>query len=182
MNSLSTFLFSLLKFAFLVTWYPGEGKTRLWYGRMVGQAVTAPQQRVSAHLSWQTQSASGGMVSEYLALSSHSLEEDVASGTHRVWKDVHQCHCVSHRIKRCQQCRTTDAALFSCGPSEDSFRKKNLLRFLQGKVDEHQKPLCVLTAMELVCMCLPVGCHSLPGHLFITHPLPWHCQCPGSPT
>lgn len=44
------------------------------------------------------------------------------SGAHSVWKGVHQCHCVSHRIKGCEQWCTTDAALFRCGPSEGERR------------------------------------------------------------
>lgn len=48
-------------------------------------------------------------------LAFHSLEEDVAWKP--VWKGVHQGPCVSHRIKCWQQWGTTDAALFSCGPS-----------------------------------------------------------------
>lgn len=41
------------------------------------------------------------------------------------------------------------------------------------KVEKYHKPSCVLTPLELVCICLPVGCHSLADNhtlnLFITH-------------
>lgn len=48
------------------------------------------------------------------------------------------------------------------------------------KVEKYHKPSCVLTPLKLVCICLPVGCHSLADNhtlnLFITH-----YQDPGSP-
>lgn len=92
------------------------------------------------------------------------------SGTHRVWKGVHQCHSVSHRIKCCQQRCTTDAALFSCGPSEGE-------RWASTK----NPYVCSLPSNWFVCAFqLPVtACQAS----YLSHMLSlWHCQHPGSPT
>ena len=128
LNTLYAFLCFLLKVAFLTIWCPWEGRKhgwtqlwselwdRLWVDQVVhrckGMLLISPGKLNLHKEEW-------FLCTSYFSLSFYGggcgLE---TSDTHHVWKGVHQCRCVSHEIKCCQQRCTTDAALFSCGPSE----------------------------------------------------------------
>ena len=68
------------------------------------------------------------------------------SGTHHIWNGVHWWHSESQDkvLSITVHNRCCIASLWS---------------IREGKVDKYQKTVCVLTSIEMVCACLPEGCH-----------------------